>query len=84
MKERESIENRNVTRLTRHIGSTTYHVKIYLPQAVMPNDGMSSLGNESMEDKILRMIQNEVLEKRAQYDTIESPQMSRPPEGSSV
>ena len=71
-KERKRIENMNVTRLTRHIGSTTYQVKIYLPQA----------GNENMEDKILRMIQNEALETAAGYDILNVPQMSRQSERS--
>lgn len=58
--------------MTRHIGSTTYNVKIYLPQ----------VGNESMEDKILRMIQNEALENAADYDMMDVPQMSRQSERS--
>ena len=73
-KERKRIENMTVTRLTRHIGSTTYQVKIYLPET----------GNENMEDKILRMIQNEALDIPAGCDILNVPQMSRPPEGSSL
>lgn len=73
--------------MARHIGSTTYSVKIYLPQAVTPSDGMpsqgiSSLGAENMEDKILRMIQNEALENAADCGMMDVPQMSRQSERS--
>ena len=71
-KERERIENMTVTRLTRHIGSTTYQVKIYLPQ----------VGNENMEEKILRIIQNEALDIPAGCDILNVPQMSRQSERS--
>lgn len=62
----------NVTRLTRHIGSTTYQVKIYLPQE----------GNETFEEKILRMIQNEAFPNAADCDTMDVLQMSRQSERS--
>ena len=71
-KERKRIKNMTITRLTRHIGSTTYQVKIYLPET----------GNENVEDKILRMIQNEALDIPAGCDILNVPQMSRQSERS--
>ena len=54
--------------ITRRIGSTTYKLKIYFNENA----------KETMEDKILRMIQNEVLKKDSPCGIMESPQMSRP------
>ena len=57
--------NANATVITRRIGSTTYKLKIYFNE-------------NAKEDKILRMIQNEVLKKDSPCGIMESPQMSRP------
>ncbi len=43
-------ENQNCQYMTRRIGSTTYKVKV----------AFSDNGGETMEEKILRMIRNEV------------------------
>ncbi len=58
--------------MTRRIGSTTFKVKVVF------ND----TARETMEDKILRMIGNEVLENEEKCDIIISPQMSRQSERS--
>ena len=60
--------NAHDTIITRRIGSTTYKLKIYFNENA----------KETMEDKILRMIQNEVLKKDSPCGIMESPQMSRP------
>ncbi len=52
--------------MTRHIGSTTYKVKVYLAED----------GDEPMAEKILRMMQNEVLESEADRGILDMPQMS--------
>ncbi len=56
------------TVITRRIGSTTFKLKIYFNENA----------KETMEDKILRMIQNEVLKKDRPCGIMEAPQMSRP------
>lgn len=53
--------------MTKRIGSTTYRVKIYAP----------STGNENMEEKILRIIQNNGLANGKECGIIEMSQMSR-------
>ena len=61
--------NRNTTfTLSRRIGSTNYRVSAHF------NDGAA----ETLEDKICRIIQNEVLENGLECGTITLPQMSRP------
>ena len=60
--------NANATIITRRIGSTTYKLKIYFNENA----------KETMEDKILRMIKNEVSTNGEKCGIIESPQMSRP------
>ena len=60
--------NANATMITCRIGSTTYKLKIYFNENA----------KETMEDKILRMIQNEVLKKDSPCGIMEAPQMSRP------
>ena len=64
--------DKNVVFLTRHIGKTTYKVRIYL----------SETAEETMEDKILRIIRNEVHTSCENYDIIDAPQMSRQSERS--
>ena len=65
-------ENRNFSYMTRRIGGTTYKVKVVF------ND----TGHETMEDKILRIIRNEVHTNCENYDIINVPQMSRQSERS--
>ena len=62
--------NRSATAFTlsRRIGSTNYRVTAYF----------SETEAETLEDKIFRMIQNEVLENGPDCGTMKSPQMSRP------
>lgn len=62
----------NYSYITRRIGATTFKVK------VVYND----TGNETMEDKILRIVRNEVLENGEKCGIMELPQMSRQPERS--
>lgn len=62
----------NYSYITRRIGATTFKVK------VVYND----TGNETMEDKILRIVRNEVLENGENCGIMELPQMSRQSERS--
>ena len=62
----------NYSYITRRIGATTFKVK------VVYND----TGNETMEDKILRIVRNEVLENGEKCSIMELPQMSRQSERS--
>ena len=62
------MKNENCKMMTKRIGSTIYKVKIYF----------SDTESETMEEKILRNIRNEVLEKSANRGKIKMPQMSRP------
>lgn len=64
--------NNNYSYITRRIGATTFKVK------VVYND----TGNETMEDKILRIVRNEVLENGEKCGIMELPQMSRQSERS--
>jgi hypothetical protein len=65
-------ENNNYSYMTRRIGGTTYKVKVV----------WGDTGHETMEDKILRMIQNETVTIGGTYDIMSSPQMSRQSERS--
>ena len=58
--------------VNRRIGSTIYRVKVYSSEAA----------TETMEDKILRLIQNEAMNSCEAYDIMETPQMSRQSERS--
>ena len=62
----------NFCYMTRRIGATTYKVKVVF------ND----TGTETMEDKILRIIRNDLLEKSEKSVMMETPQMSRQSERS--
>lgn len=64
--------NNKYSYMTRRIGATTFKVK------VVYND----TGSETMEDKILRIVRNEVLENGEKCDIMELPQMSRQSERS--
>lgn len=52
--------------MTRHIGSTTYKVKVFLAEN----------GRETMAEKILRIMQNEVLESAIDRGILDLPQVS--------
>ena len=54
--------------LTRHIRKTTYKVRVYLSETT----------EETMEDKILRLIRNDGLANQPECGIMELPQMSRP------
>ena len=58
--------------MTRRIGATTYKVKVVFQET----------GNETMEDKILRIIRNSADTIGEKYDIINAPQMSRQSERS--
>lgn len=64
--------DKNAVFLTRHIGKTTYKVRVYLSEAA----------EETMEDKILRLIRNDGLANQSECGIMELPQMSRPSERS--
>ena len=65
-------ENKNFAYTTHRIGGTTYKVKVVF------NDS----GTETMEDKVLRIIRNEVVTTAGTCDIIDAPQMSRQSERS--
>ena len=65
-------ENRNFAYTTHRIGGTTYKVKVVWGES----------GTETMEDKILRIVRNELLENAEKCGTISVPQMSRQSERS--
>ena len=58
----------------RRIGSTTYKVRIHF----------SDVAQESMEDKIIRLIGCETMDMAPECGIMELPQMSRQPEGSTT
>ena len=58
--------------ITRRIGATTFKVKVVF------ND----TGQETMEDKILRIVRNEAMETGGFCGIMEAPQMSRQSERS--
>ena len=60
-------ESSNFSYLTRRIGTTTYKVKVIF----------SDTEQETMEDKILRLIRNEAVTKDGTCGIMSSPQMSR-------
>ena len=64
--------NNNFSYMIRRIGATTYKVRVVF------ND----TGDETMEDKILRIIRNELLEKSEKCGMVEAPQMGRQSERS--
>ena len=81
--------------LIRHIGKTTYKVRVHLSETanetmedkilrLIRNDGlaMSETANETMEDKILRLIRNDGLAMDGECGIMELPQMSRQSERS--
>ena len=68
----KSENNNNFSYMTRRIGATTYKVRVVF------ND----TATETMEDKILRIIRNELLEKSEKCGIVEVPQMGRQSERS--
>ena len=68
----KSENNNNFSYMTRRIGATTYKVRVVF------ND----TGTETMEDKILRIIRNELLEKSEKCGIMETSQMGRQSERS--
>ena len=70
MAENES--RKNYVTLTRRVGNTNYKVRIYFNET----------GEETMEDKILRMIQRDALNLPNGRDIMNPPQMSRQSERS--
>ena len=65
-------ENSNTSYMTRRIGGTTYKVRVCF----------SKTAQETLEDKILRMIRNETVTNTGTCDIMKSPQMSRKSERS--
>ena len=64
--------NQNFQYITRRIGATTFKVKVVF----------SDNGQETMEDKILRIVRNEAMENGENCGIMETPQMSRQSERS--
>ena len=64
--------DKNAVFLTRHIGNTTYKVRVYL----------SETAEETMEDKILRIVRNDMVTSDGTCGIMEAPQMSRQSERS--
>ena len=62
----------HVSYLTRRIGATTFKVKVVFNDTVQ----------ETMEDKILRIVRNEAITNVGTCDIMEIPQMSRQSERS--
>ena len=58
--------------INRRVGSTNYKVKVYF----------SSTENETMEEKILRMVTNDAMHSGTECAIMELPQMSRQSERS--
>ena len=58
--------------INRRIGSTNYKVKVYF----------SNTENETMEEKILRMVKNDAMNSDTECAIMELPQMSRQSERS--
>ena len=64
--------NENISYMTKRIGNTTYKVKI----------AFSENGTETMEDKVIRIIKNEILANGEKCGIMDLPQMSRQSERS--
>ena len=65
-------ENRNFSYMTRRIGGTTYKVRVVFNES----------GGETMEDKILRIVRNDMVTSDGTCGIMETPQMSRQSERS--
>lgn len=64
--------NENISYMTRRIGGTTYKVKVVFNEN----------STETMEDKIIRIIRNDLLANEEKCGIMELPQMSRQSERS--
>ena len=64
--------NNTSTTMTRRIGNTVFKVNIFMKED----------GTDTMEDKILRLIQNEGLASQADCGVMNKPQMNRQSERS--
>ena len=64
--------NENISYMIKRIGNTTYKVKIEFREN----------GTETMEDKIVRIIKNEILANGEKCGIMDLPQMSRQSERS--
>ncbi len=73
-KGRKIITNSRYTYLTRRVGSTTYKVRVHFSES----------GQETMEEKIIRLIRNDALDSKMECGIMELPQMSRQPERSAT
>ena len=65
-------ENKNFAYTTHRIGGTTYKVRVVFNES----------GGETMEDKILRIVRNDMVTNDGTYGIMETPQMSRQSERS--
>ena len=65
-------ENSSASYMTRRIGGTTYKVRVVFNES----------GGETMEDKILRIVRNNMVTNGGTYGIMEAPQMSRKSERS--
>ena len=65
-------ENKNFAYTTHRIGGTTYKVRGVFNES----------GGETMEDKILRIVRNDMVTNDGTYGIMETPQMSRQSERS--
>ena len=58
--------------MTKRVGSTTFRIKV----------NFTDEGNQTMEDKLIKIISKNLLANEKKCATIEAPQMSRSPERS--
>ena len=65
-------QNKREQFIIRRIGGTTYKVKVVFNES----------GYETMEDKILRIVRNDMVTNDGTYGIMETPQMSRQSERS--
>ena len=65
-------KNKQAQYMIRRIGGTTYKVRV----------AFSENGKETMEDKILRIVRNDMVTNDGTYGIMEAPQMSRQSERS--
>ena len=65
---------KNTATIYRRIGSTTYKVRVHF----------SDTAQETMNDKILHLIENEVVTNAEDCGIMQIPQMTQPLEGSSL
>ena len=71
-RRRSMEQNKREQFITRRIGSTTYKVRVVFNES----------GGETMEDKILRIVRNDMVTNDGTYGIMEAPQMSRQSERS--